>query len=375
MECKSSRRATVLGFRFTPGLESPTSGSMKGLLWFCFFFVGVWGMFNMMEKVRPPTTKLQFAGRLSNNDKTKWLNNRLAVTFLDNVEVGRAITQGSEYPSENVSRLSPFSFKAGFQDGIFLLECPNTYRVKASDLKFPKTVETALLSRDNTAKFVESSNAYDFLGAWFGDVQETESFKVVVPEKRVTYEIRILGGDYTFLPEPLKMSGCLRLTDSGVLYYSDAKGAPRLAAGGSAKITFDEGKNRIEKKLLHSLTIPLDNTYGSETIVNEIEDTKTYIHEVTEESGIKVGVSIPLASWLSVQAEIERSHGSRQGEVVSRKVKYRLPVKAGAKTIYRINWYEQWKHGVALISDNGSEESVPYKVRNDVVYEVVSSDR
>jgi hypothetical protein len=322
-----------------------------------------------------PASKLHFAGCLSNNDKSKWLNDRLVIVFLENVEVGRAVTQASQYPGKNIKGLWYWPGTAiAFQDGVFSVECPNTYRLKRSDIDPPEPIKVEELDRIDTTPFYETSNAYAILGTWLGETHEGTLHKIHLREKRITYEVRILAGNYAYLPETLKVPGCLRLTESGVLYYADANGSPHLATGTDTAITILETDKWTEKRLLNFLTIPLDNTYGSETIVNEIEDTRTFIHEATTDDGIAFGISIPLIRWIGIQAEIERTNKTRQGEVISRRVTYTLPVKAGTKTVYRINWYELWEHGVALIRDREVAEKVPFKVRTDIVYEIQSAE-
>jgi len=141
-----------------------------------------------------------FAGKVTDPTSQAWLNDYLAIVFLNGEEVGR-----------HVSKLDKFANSGeGVHDGLFKVAFPNTYEL---------TPETFFLRSDG--EFMEVRAAHGTLGnaqylySWFGEIEPGRLIRIQVPDKQIEYAIKITEKPVTELPEDLLALGNTQLTATG----------------------------------------------------------------------------------------------------------------------------------------------------------------
>ncbi len=308
-------------------------------------FVFIWLHFFSTPKT------LVFAGRVSRTDQKRWLNDRLVILYSQDIEIGRAKTLVSSFGSA----VDPQT------DGVFEISVDNIYSLKKDDIKGCKALE---LSRRE-------------LNCWLGDVMEDASgTEIDVPQKKVSYSLKWLPGDYASLPEEMKESGVTGLSDGNIVIINSESDRP---ASWLDKILGREKQRKIERASnlvesvqydprLEEIEVPsqsstsfLNNCQGTETVHQTLMDSKTFVREYTVQLSASLGVP-----GEAVELQLGARGGYHQKQISTKSVRVDLPAAPGTNISYSIRWKEVWQKGTATIRGPRGLSKVPFRLRKDL---------
>jgi len=343
-----------------------------------------------------PTTnsEIVFAGKVVNPNNNEWTNNRLVLVFLKSKEVARAITSTMEYAAFKVTEfIDPNAFplsssevvdcmmvydnndpscgrqrievrldnNLGIADGLFVLHIPNTYELNLDKLGMPI----------DEVPFVQinEGDEQDRFGIWIDPFNEGDSREFYIPSKNIRYVVMVLPGDLSQLPSEIQQPGSIALLDGNRLVAVDPNALEATPQPPAKNTRFDqvvESPNEFPPTIF-----PINNCGGTAEVKQEV--TQTYIHEIIDESNLKLGIEIPILDWLKIVAEIEHRYGISDKQITTYSTTLTIP--AGQNIQYTLIRKQTWESGTAVVVSNGVEISAPYKILKSETFEVANSEQ
>lgn len=293
-----------------------------------------------------------FAGRIAQANQQRWLNNRLVLAYVQDVEVGRALTQVAAFRKVLESPT----------DGVFSVSLDNTYAVRMADISDCKSKDFA----------------YKVVYCWLGDfTEDAGGISVNVSQKRLNYAVRILPGDYNTLPEEMREAGITGLSEGNIIilptkqkppgwldrllsrvHQPSMENVPSLVKG----VQY-EPEPEIVDVPSQSATATLDNCRGNETVRQSFTDGKTFVHEYVLQGSLNLDVPIQ-----TIQLQLGAQGSYRQKQISTKTIKYEIAAKPGTNVSYRIHLQEVWRKGVALVQGKRGTTKVPFRVQTDLKY-------
>ena len=333
-----------------------------------------------------PTTNSQIviAGKVVNPNTGEWTNNRLVVVFLKSKEITRAITSTMEYAASKVTKFIDPNEKVdvvncsmngtscglhtiavrldgdlGISDGIFVLHISNTYELNLENLGMPVD-ETPFVQ-------IAEDDGQDRFGAWIDPFNEGDSREFYIPSKNIRYVVMVLPGDASQLPVEIQQPGSIALLEGNRLVAVDPNIAEPTPASipDNKKASFAQTVEEVKEQLPEIYSY--NNCSGSVDITHQI--TYTSIQEITDTSGGKFGVELPVTTWLRFVADVEKQYSIKNQEIKTTSVT--LVVPPGEYIEFSVIKQQTWVSGIAILSDNGVDITEPYQfLKNEkIVYQ------
>lgn len=144
---------------------------------------------------------LVLAGLVENPDQSQWLNGYVVILFKDDQELRRVETQLNEFKPSGV----------GSQDGFFKFELPNEYDLSPNHTLFKNGIE---LNLDTTAA---EGQAIGLVYHWYGALRPGDMIRLEVPQKRISYTLKVMPMPAAELPADLQAAGSAQLHGSNVV--------------------------------------------------------------------------------------------------------------------------------------------------------------
>jgi len=306
---------------------------------------------------------MTFAGKVINSDTGEWSDDLLVLVFLKKhgddkgVEVGRSITTLGEFgPSGE-----------GVHNGLLVITFDNVY--KLSDM-------TSVNYEGEQLNFNQRGDI-DFY-TWFPSLDAGSLNNIEIPEKNISYIIKVIPGKTSTLPQAILEPGSTSLTSDGRIIVSIPEPAKDADVpypspddpefGKDAALTGIKYDTEVEEVLFKKFAVLLNNCGGSSIISQEYSQTQTFIHEYHTE--VSAGISIPIAAILT--AELEGKYGFIQGEVNTETVRSYMEASSGSNQVYTVTWYEVWGSGVAEVASGDTIIEVPFRIKTDLIYAIDS---
>jgi hypothetical protein len=326
-----------------------------------FLSIGIWQFFQKTEEI-------VIAGKVVNENSEKWLNERLVLVFLDNKEVGRAITQiGVFEPS-----------REGAHDGLYTIELDNVYDLSLFSLY---RANNSILG---IAKKLQEEDAmfYDFplpwkkkieklyLYHWRGEIPEGEEYRIAIPSKNTAYVVKVLDNDVSSLPQEV-LDNPVELRENGALIISN----PAISQSefiSDVDIRDISIATKSEQVEIKNIVVPINNCGGSSKINQKVSYSQTFVHEYIQETQVGLKVEIPLGIWLNIIPELQKRYGFEQGEINSQSIEYVIAAEPETNQVYTIIWKEIWETGVAEVLSGNDVIAAPFRVKTGLVYEIES---
>lgn len=306
--------------------------------------------------------KIIFSGKTVDPESSKWTNNRLIIVFLNGEEIGRAITKRGEFSNS----------RTGINDGLYVVETDNTYRLKLGDMN----IENIPFSSGFKHDFYSWDGGYSFMYHWFDPTYEGTTTTVYVPVKNANYVIYAFHGDISELPPELLIVGVTHLREDGAVIVDFEKVAQsqNISVSDDVQATVNNVAYNSDLQTIdvNRINIPINNCQGSSRISQKYIQTQTYMHEYRVEAQAGVSVDIPLALWLKVVPELSLRYGFSQGQIDTTTVEYDLIAEPGQYINYFITWQEEWGTGTVDLSENNQRILVPYRVKMNLTYKIES---
>ena len=179
----------------------------------------------------------------------------------------------------------------------------------------------------------------------------------------------VLAGDVSQLPAEVQKPGSVALLEGNRLVAVDPNIPASTPQPSPSDTRFDQV---VEKNNEFSpIIFPINNCGGTAEVKQEV--TQTYIHEIVDESILKLGVEIPVLDWLKIVAEIERRYGISDKQITTYSTM--LTVPAGQNIQYTVIRKQTWESGRAIVVSNGVEISAPYTILKSETFEVENSEQ
>jgi len=134
------------------------------------------------------TSAIVFAGKVTEQETGRWLNEYTVIVFLNGNEVGRVESQRGEYKYSG----------QGVHDGLFAIKIANTYKLTAADEFFYSSGDPLTMEKPPG----QPANSL-YIYKWFGELKPGAIIRINVPAKQIQYTIAILPRPNTELSEDL----------------------------------------------------------------------------------------------------------------------------------------------------------------------------
>ncbi|GAB1472078.1 hypothetical protein MASR2M66_29560 [Chloroflexota bacterium] len=299
-----------------------------------------------------PSNGIVFAGKITDSQKNNWLNNRLVIVYLQGQEVARDISSTGDFPVTG----------EGVVDGLFVIEIPNTYKFRIWQ------------AFDNSTP-LDFARFYG-LSKWFGEIPEGGETSLSIPNKNITYKIKVFSGDVSSLPSEILLPNSTQLLEDGQVI---------VALPDSVKVNGDQANSnfvqsihyatKIEQIQVNKLTVPINNCAGSVEVSQKYTQTQTFVHQYTGEVGFNIGVEIPFTAWAKLTPEFTAKYGFENGQVDTRAVEYNMAAAPGTNVMYIVTWSEVWESGAANVLNGNDTIVVPFRVKTNLIYDIASEPR
>jgi len=147
--------------------------------------------------------------------------------------------------------------------------------------------------------------------------------------------------------------------------------SPQISQQGISDIStrFEQVAEEIQQ--FPPAIFPINNCGGSADVRQEI--THSYVHEVVDETQLKLGLEIPGADWLKIVAEIEKHYGTSDKETITYSTI--LTVPAGQKIQYTLVREQTWESGIIIVDSDGKKTSAAYRILKNETFEVANSEQ
>jgi len=319
--------------------------------------------------------EIVFAGKVVNPSSGEWTNNRVVLVFLKSEEIARTTTSTMEYvgfkviefvdpnvltidASSCMNDLQDCGFNInqnrldgglGISDGIFVLRVPNTYELNLENLGMPI----------NEAPFVQinEDDEQNRFGAWIDPFNEGDTREFYIPSKNIRYVLKVLPGDISQLPAEIQQPGSIALVEGNRLIAVDPN---------NTEATPDPDKSNSQTSFTQMIEevkeqppeiYSYNNCLGSVDITHEIISTN--IQEITNTTGGKFGIELPVTTWLKFVADIEKQYSIKNQEIKMNSIT--LVVPPGENIEFSVVMKQTWISGVAVLNVGGVDISKPYQ--------------
>jgi hypothetical protein len=261
--------------------------------------------------------------------------------------------------SRSVSQTGSLKWDAAnITDGFFVLQIPNTYNLLISELdqeNLPVSFEYQL---DGMTPIMYSS---------VGDFDEGNVFQFHVPSKKITYTIVSLPGEVSELPSEIQQPGSIALLEGNrlVAVDSNATEATPESLMSNGKTSFTQTVEEVKEQSPEIYSY--NNCAGSVDITHQIASTS--IQEITDMTGNKFGVELPVTTWLKFVADIEKQYSIKNQEIKNNSII--LVVPPGENIEFSVVRRQTWESGIATLNANGVDIVQPYQFlgNEEIVYQ------
>jgi hypothetical protein len=305
------------------------------------------------------TSQLAFSGRVSTTND-QWANDRLAILFLDNKEIGRGVT------SVNTVRKDWDTINT---DGIFVIKFANQYNL---DLELLKKNDFSYDFFNRAELIGEPPFFNNFLYVWFGDVYEGDELEINIPQKRATFILKIIEGDSTTFPLGMLEAGSSELRDDGTVVFplvnlseGDQYTQPEIAVLNVAKL-------KTETMEVNRVTIPVDNCKGTSEFKQTYSETKSYTHSFLQEETTNIGGEVPVLAWAKILPELQKKYNFEDGQFSETSAQFEMAVAPSSNLTYTILWEEIWELGTVTFSSGNDILEISYKAKTNLIYRTSS---
>lgn len=308
--------------------------------------------------------RLVIAGRVIQDNGSRWLNDRLVLLYVQEAETARERTR--------LRALEPALATAS--DGVFVITVANPYGISTEDLGFCES------------KSFGSKTA----SCWMGDLRESSTGKTfTVASKKLSYSLRILPGDPEALPAELLEAGGTSLIDGNIVLTKSSVSPPgflasflgflfgdRFASSQSKPASSNLVENVRYNPLPDIVELPgeestLNNCGGSQAIRQSLTESKTFVHEYLLETS--ANFEMPVQQVALAQLQLGSKGAYRHKQISTKTIRYEVGAEAGTSVSYKIRWMEVWKTGVATIHGrDGKSVALPLRAREDVRHAIES---
>lgn len=319
-------------------------------------------------------SEIVFAGKVVSPNNGEWTNNRLVLAFLKSKEIARVITSTTEYTASKVTMFADPNLtisasacmddpsacginiigvrldgNLGISDGIFVLRIPNTYELNLENLGLP-------IDKSPFVDIFEGDGQYR-LGTWIDPFNEGDTREFYIPSKNMRYVLKVLPGDISQLPAEIQQPGSVALMEGNRLVAVDPNAAQATPESnvGNDKTSFTQTVEDIKNQSPEIYSY--NNCSGSINITHEI--TSTNIQEITDTTGGKFGIELPVTTWLKFVANIEKQYSIKNQEIKTNSITLVVPPKENIE--FSVVKQQTWVSGVAILNVNGVDISEPYK--------------
>lgn len=319
--------------------------------------------------------RLYFAGKVVNRETGEWVNDRLVLLFLKGVEIDRVVTQTTEidiFERDNQYLFEDKTAPVGISDGLFAVSASNTYQLLYHTLGVdPRNLSLfeAVIDPQYLGKMLVKGTYV--LAAWMDPLFEGETREFFIPSKQIRYTIVVLPGDVSQLPAEIQQPGSVALGEGNRLVAVNP-GAPHPEPQAAFTNTMSRFEQVAESVIEFSPVIfPINNCGGGADIQQQV--TQTFLHEIVDESRLRLGVEIPVKNWAKISAEIERHYGITDQQITTYATT--LIVPAGQNIQYTIVRKQIWESGVVVLVSEGVEIYAPYRILKGEAFEVKNSEQ
>jgi hypothetical protein len=311
---------------------------------------------------------LTFSGKIVNKQTNEWMNNRLVLLFLKSKEIARSVTSTGKLNVAFAGTVKYINGEMGVIDGLFTLRIPNTYELSMGNLGInPSQLSMVSAYDGDRSDWMKR----DVIANWMDPFYEGDIRDFFIPSKNVKYTVVSLMGPVSDLPAEIQKPNSTEWRDGNRLVAvnpanANATPQPQSLQDGTVKIR--DVKESITP--FDPIRFPLNNCGGSANLVQRY--TKTYIHQVIDETKVKLGVEIQPLTWLKVVAQVESRTGVEQNQVTT--FDTTLTVAPGKKANYTIVRNQIWESGIADVPNGNNTISVAYRVLKREDYQVSAPD-
>lgn len=327
-----------------------------------------WGTFTLAKTYHYGNTPqaLLISGRITNTDRTEFLNDRMAVLFLKGKEVGRSYSTLQKAPPDGLKLplIGAYGTSQGQQDGVFLVHGLNPYSMNMGAIA-TDTKRSFSWSRE------PSGSSYAYI--WLGDIKEGDSLVFPIKTKNTEYQLRILAGETSSLPAEIRQPGSLQLSKdnalmvtTGISMTTDMQGLSTSGVMGTL------GSTTQAEVEVNKLTIPINNCGGSTSISQRYSQTQAFVKQVNSEYSARIGVEIPIVVWVKLVAEVQAKYGFEQGQLDSRTIEYQMGAEPKSHVVYVITWKEVWNSGTAELVSNSQNFFIPFRAKTNLIFQIDS---
>jgi hypothetical protein len=319
--------------------------------------------------------EIVFAGKVVNPSNGEWTNNRVVLVFLKSKEIARATTSTMEYVGFKVIQFAdpnapPIDVTAcmmnpqacglninqnrldgglGISDGIFVLRVPNTYELNLENLGMPI----------NEAPFVQinEDDEQNRFGTWIDPFNEGDTHEFYIPSKNIRYVLKVLPGDISQLPAEIQQPGSIALMEGNRLIAVDPNNTESTSepVESNSQTSFTELIEEVKEQPPEIYSY--NNCLGSVDITHEIISTN--IQEITNTTGGKFGVELPVTTWFKFVTDIEKQYSIKNQEIKMNSIT--LVVPPGENIEFSVVMKQTWVRGVAVLNVGGVDISKPYQ--------------
>jgi heme/copper-type cytochrome/quinol oxidase subunit 2 len=122
-----------------------------------------------------------------------------------------------------------------------------------------------------------------------------------------------------------------------------------------------------EAQIIDTETVPLYNCDNSNTYELELERVRKVTHDITVGGEAQGGIDGIIVG------KLQGRYGFEEGQTEERSYTVHLTAAPNSWTEYTIEWKYIWRTGEArLTHEDGSVESIPYRIRAAIEFEIVN---
>jgi len=319
----------------------------------CIIFYAISSCTESVSRRKNKTvTQIVISGKVVNSQTNEWLNNRLVLMFLHNIEVARS----TSYVGQS---------QEGTHDGLFVLAAGNPYDLNMDMLN----------GNSNGLVFGwDDTPGYGVANIYLDNFEEGSSLEIPIPSKNISYVIKVLDGDVNNLPSSLLTAGSAMLRDNGAIVVSLPDSLANQTPSADNNNMFVQGikyNTSTQSIDVNKFTVPIDNCAGSVVVSQKYIQSQTFIHEYHQETTAGVSVEIPLF-FVKIVPELQTRYGYENGQIETKTVEYNMAAEPQTKVTYIVTWQEVWETGTAEVTSGSDLIEIPFKVKTNLVYQIDS---
>lgn len=175
-----------------------------------------------------------------------------------------------------------------------------------------------------------------------------------------------------------KKSQPLKQKTQSISADKSIKKSPSVASSREAdSINFlDEKVYEENDTIIGTEEIPLDNRFGSSTLVSEHEFTRTATTHLKIEQDKNIEGRFKVGLWSVLEAEVRnnlaKAIGMELGDQVSRRVTIKFEAAPGKLVRYKVLWKQNTRRGIFSISVGTQTVQLPYSVTFGLYHSIES---